>query len=250
MIVNNLAGLAGAGISLQDAARVSIVNNTIARNDSSGTAGLALGPGFVRSAQQPSGVVSRGHTPAFLAVMTAAGGASFSDPQLVNNIIYQNRSMYFDINLNGGLAGLGPDPATPDFRDLAVLGASVAGAKLSPQNCLLTSLTGWDSISYAGSGNIEGDPLFLSPYYNGADSQIVTGNPTSPGVTIAVDEGGNPIDLSFGPLTLVGDYHIGGGSPARDSGTNTVLGIPWLAKDYDAQTRPAGANPEMGADEL
>ena len=45
MIVNNMTGLAGGGISLQDTAQVSILNNTIANNDSTGTAGRGLHPG-------------------------------------------------------------------------------------------------------------------------------------------------------------------------------------------------------------
>ena len=41
-IVNNVAGLAGGGISLQDATNVNISNNTIAHNDSTATTGEAF----------------------------------------------------------------------------------------------------------------------------------------------------------------------------------------------------------------
>ena len=255
MIVNNLAGLAGAGISLEDAARVNIINNTVARNDSTGTAGLALAPGFTTSAPQPAGIVSRGHSPGFLAAIAAAraaGGSGreyrvFSLPQLVNNIIYQNRSFYFDINANGGLAGL--VQASPFVRDLAVLGASIPDAHLVPRRCLLTQFAGFDGADYRNNGNVRGDPMFASPYFNGSDAQIVLGNPTNPGVTIAVDEGGNPIDLSFGPLSLVGDYHILAGSAAAGEGNNNIIGeFPLLGRDYDNQVRPRGAV-DIGADE-
>ena len=40
MIVNNVAGWDGAGISLQDALNVSIVNNTISSNDSLASSGV------------------------------------------------------------------------------------------------------------------------------------------------------------------------------------------------------------------
>src|ERR1035438_5876523 len=40
IIINNVAGWDGAGISLQDALRVKIVNNTIAHNDSLATSGV------------------------------------------------------------------------------------------------------------------------------------------------------------------------------------------------------------------
>ena len=45
MIVDNMAGLAGGGISLQDTARANINNNTIANNDSTATAGAAFAAG-------------------------------------------------------------------------------------------------------------------------------------------------------------------------------------------------------------
>ena len=45
MIVNNVAGLAGGAISLQDSAKVNIIHTTVANNDSTATAGLAFEPG-------------------------------------------------------------------------------------------------------------------------------------------------------------------------------------------------------------
>jgi large repetitive protein len=66
MIANNVAGLAGGGISLQDSVAVSIVDNTIANNDSLGTAGQAFAPGSPNeSTPQPgAGLVSRAHSAA------------------------------------------------------------------------------------------------------------------------------------------------------------------------------------------
>jgi len=54
IIVNNVAGYAGGGISLADALKVNIVNNTIAHNDSTGTTESAL-------AENPDPNVSNGH---------------------------------------------------------------------------------------------------------------------------------------------------------------------------------------------
>ena len=45
MIVNNVAALAGGGISMADAAKVGMRHNTIANNDSTATAGNAFLPG-------------------------------------------------------------------------------------------------------------------------------------------------------------------------------------------------------------
>ena len=66
VIVNNLTGLAGGGISMQDVGNVNISNNTIARNDSTATASLAFPNGVaLPSVNQPAGVVSRAHTAGF-----------------------------------------------------------------------------------------------------------------------------------------------------------------------------------------
>jgi large repetitive protein len=54
VIVNNVTGLAGGGISLQDAAEVIISGNTIAMNDSTATASLAFPQGLAApSVNQP-----------------------------------------------------------------------------------------------------------------------------------------------------------------------------------------------------
>ncbi|HEX8780990.1 MAG TPA: hypothetical protein VF728_07455, partial [Nocardioides sp.] len=85
LIVNNVAALAGGGISLQDAPRVTIGLNTIANNDSVATAGEAFAPGLPSvSVPQPAGIVSRAHSPA-LANAFGSGAAvqslrDFSNP--------------------------------------------------------------------------------------------------------------------------------------------------------------------------
>ncbi len=70
MIVNNVAGLAGGGISLQDAVEVTIRHNTIANNDSLATAGDAFAPGSPnQSTPQPgAGIVARAHSAALAAI--------------------------------------------------------------------------------------------------------------------------------------------------------------------------------------
>ena len=122
-IVDNVAGLAGGGIALQDAANVAIVHNTVARNDSTATAGAAFLVAN-ESTPQPAGIASRGHSAEFQALT----GATFSNPQLQGNIIVENRSFHFVIDaLNSTIFGLVPDPTNPTFWDLGVLPPS-AGA--------------------------------------------------------------------------------------------------------------------------
>ncbi|RJQ80852.1 MAG: hypothetical protein C4519_09470 [Desulfobacteraceae bacterium] len=263
IIVNNVAGLAGGGISMQDAARPSIIHNTIANNDSSATAGLAFEAqaGFTpgQSTPQPAGVVSRSHSAGLAALINGlvSGGATgpfyrgFSNPQLVNNIIWHNRSFYFELDLAGNTGTLLASPVP--YNDLAVLPPG-AGA-LAPRFCLLTT---------SMDGNISGDPHFVYEYFNGGLGYIF-GMPEATvnfSVAAAVDEGGNFIDLRFSPLTLwnpsngqlFGDYHLTGGtggSPAIDAGTNEAFTPAalddLLDMDIDNDTRPALV--DIGADE-
>ncbi|MBI5557643.1 MAG: hypothetical protein HY885_08395 [Deltaproteobacteria bacterium] len=246
MITNNGAGLAGGGISMQDAANVNIIHNTIANNDSTGTAGEAFTPGIPsQSNPQPAGLVSRLHSPALAAIT----GSDFSNPALVNNIIWHNRSFYWLLG-TGLVPNIGVGEA-PVYNDLAVLGSA---ATLNPLFSVLTDPTPYDA------SNIAADPLFVSEYVNGDRGwlvlpEVTTGIQAAP----ALDEGGNFIDVRFGPLTLwnpvtgvlFGNYHIGAGSPAVDGGNAAAInGFAELVKDFDDDNRPLGNGPDIGADEL
>lgn len=265
MVVNNVAGLAGGAISLQDVARSNIVFNTITNNDSTATAGEAFTPGNPNESNpQPAGIVSRAHSVALRNAVASAQPASYrmpySNPSLVNNIIYHNRSFYFSVAAlpDPPYFGLLPPPTAPVYRDLAVLGTPTP-RRLSPQYCLLTSTTGYAST------NLTGNPLYLAEYFNGATNMI-----QFPEVTTALqlapafDEGGNFIDVRFGPLTrfdpatglLWGDYHIGAGSAADAKATTTLPGVFADALyDFDGNPRPlspspaARPRPDIGADE-
>jgi hypothetical protein len=102
IIVNNVAGWAGGGISLADTLNSSIINNTIASNDSVGiVGGLFNIPGNPTTAYpNPAGIVSEPTTPQLAAALgqtqLPAAQRAISSPQLINNIIWQNRSFYFD----------------------------------------------------------------------------------------------------------------------------------------------------------
>jgi len=136
IIVNNLAGWDGAGISLQDALNVSIVNNTIAHNDSLASSGVLTqnigtapqtsapagnctlaGPTGANTAScpQPSGVSSTPHSSLLRATFTGPAAAitcpagqatgngcrTISNPIFANNIIWQNRSFQVGVNAVG-----------------------------------------------------------------------------------------------------------------------------------------------------
>jgi len=135
IINNNVAGWDGAGISLQDSLNVSIVNNTIAHNDSLASSGVLTqsigtpqasapagscvqtGPTGTNTASCPqvagvsstlnSALVSSSLTGIKLTCPTGQSSTTacqtYSNPMLANNIIWQNRS--FQIGISGAGTG-------------------------------------------------------------------------------------------------------------------------------------------------
>jgi len=214
IIVNNVSALAGGGISLRDAARVRILNNTIANNDSSATAQSAfttLTPN--QSTPQVAGIASHEHN----TDLRTASGQTFSDPLLQNNIVSQNRSWFYDRLPTTPPAGLFERPAGL-YWDLGVV--ELAAESLTPDHCLL-------------SGG--GDPQFVGAYLNTLFTAVV------------LDEAGNNINVRHSPTGPVGDYHIGTGSAAIDAGTEIT--DPPVAFDFDHQVRPDASVTDIGADE-
>lgn len=271
IITNNVAGLAGGGISLEDTTRARIIHNTIARNDSTATASLAFTPGNPNvSNPQPAGIVSRAHSPELAGFI----GPDFSNPLMVDNIIWQNRSFYFfsDPFAFPPISELRPIP-NPDgtgvpYDDLAVLGTPTQEF-LDPNFCILTSLTDGRGGNYNDGTNLASNPLFVRQYFNGNRGQTIV----QPEITTAMqapaafDEGGNFIKVRFGPLSQTclvngtlqacSDYHIRNNSPAEARGINLVgWAILWalypdLRTDYDREvrTQPLLTRPDIGADE-
>jgi len=254
MIVNNVAALAGGGISLQDTPSSNIMYNTIAHNDSTATAGEAFAPGSpTQSTAQPAGIVSRAHSSELNTALGILGG--FSNPVLVSNIIWQNRSFYFFLNqaADPPVFGLLPDVGAGTAPVYWDLGAPV-GQLLNPEDSILT-----DTGGYPGSNNNRRiDPQFVRPYFNGDRGQTIL----FPEITTAIqappafDESGNFINLRFGPLTLTdpatgllfGDYHIGRNLNGGDR--DVVDDFSELLNDYDGDSRsPTGQRPDEGADE-
>lgn len=247
VIVNNLVGWSGAGISLQDTVNARIINNTIANNDSTATAGPLIDLATNTSEPQPAGVSVFGHSLALSTALNVAGG--FSNPLLLNNIIWHNRSFHYDTaQLDGALvpalaqSAIGECVAGAEFWDLGVIGAV---GSMNPRRSVLSDTTG-----YNGS-NVSTDPSFVNEYCNGARTLL---NPGPLLATAAQGEGGNFIDVRYGPLSNPGsanvdpfDYHILPGGSAY----NSTFGGPAL--DFDKQQRPAASAAnrvrDIGADE-
>jgi hypothetical protein len=132
----------------------------------------------------------------------------------------------------------------------------VAG-QLNPVFSLLTDTTGF------ATNNISGDPLFVRPYFNGPRDNLNIPEFTTLQTAGAFDEGGNFIQVTFGPLTLLDtsvgnvnlrtmfDYHLAAGSPAINAGSaNNAGGTLGTLGSQDFDNDPRGAsNTDIGADE-
>jgi hypothetical protein len=252
MIVNNIAGLAGGGISLQDAVKVNLVHNTIANNDSLATVGEAFAPGNPNQStpQTGAGLVTRPHSEPL--VSTGAAIGTFSNPNpFSDNIIWQNRQFYY---FNDTLAaGLCPDlngviacPTgnTVVFNDVGVVGSPT----------VINGVTNlFTPDPWTPPGPLGPSTLFVAEYFNAGIGALAIQVPA------AGDEGGNFIRPRYNPLalyndntpnngnpgTLFGDYHILPGTVVPgviDAGTLTT---PSTDIDGDSRT----ASPDIGADE-
>jgi len=250
VIVDNVAGWSGGGISLLDVAKVDIFNNTIAHNDTTATVGALFVGSPNTSTPQPAGISAERHSLG-LAALVPGTANDFSNPRLVNNVLWQNRAFYYDQSNGTGL--LYPNlsgaplscPSGADYWDLGVLDPSL---RLAPTYSLLTALS-QHGVTYSGPGNVSGSPAFVADYCNGARSARLAPEVTTIQVAPALDEGGNWLDVRYGPITLTGDYHLNVGSAANNIGRGSATGLVIPSTDFDGQNRPRGGGYDAGADE-
>jgi hypothetical protein len=209
IITNNVAGWDGAGVSLQDALNVNIINNTIASNDSTAASGvlfdslfapLASTPGTnctvnngSQSCPQVAGLVSVTNSPVLKANLPSnfscapghgTGGSckNYSVPLLYNNVIWQNRSFFIGVtqptNNGGNSAGQQSTIALfNSFTNTPAANQSATGA------CPTASY--WD-LGVRGDQSVNGhesgytlSPMFsvLSPNATIYDHSNLTANP-------------------------------------------------------------------------
>ena len=201
-IVNNIAGWSGAGISMVDAIKVELTDNTIAHNDTTATVGslISVVGGVNSSVAQPAGVVAEMNSALLQAAINTKNNSSswlpyknnpFSNATISGGQIWQNRSFtyYADAATSPRLlpeltqTAVGDCDTGAAYWDLAVLNTA---------NVLTTSGTVLTGAA---------DP-FVDAYCNGGRAA-----PGPIDVFPAVDEAGAAwIDVRFGPLSVFGDY--------------------------------------------
>ena len=234
MIVNNISTDFGAGIALDDASNVSIVNNTIARNVNTSTA--------FDSDNQPhgAGIIAEAYSAAFEATLPVTN-PGHPDPVMFNNIICENKSFEWD-SVNAVLV----DPG--EFFDLEVFSA-VPTHEFHPTESLLTDPTNGGSLTedFASHPTLDAcgslASLFVDPY------EVTLG-----AAPFRVERDFVFVNIAtvFLPATVIGDYHINAASVAEDEGViSDPLGSGVLApcEDIDGASRPNVAW-DLGADEV
>ncbi len=229
IIVNNVAGWDGGGISVEDAVIPQIINNTISSNDSTATAGVlfnTLGaplastqsqPGLsgqitsaTTSASQPAGLVVTAHS---IPMVAALNGLTltcpssnpncglFSSPTLANNVFWQNRSFYI---------GVGSTNAT--YQQNIVTLFNRTGTNLITQSTTGQCVNGssfWDlgvrgdTAPGTHSVTLSGVNLQLAPTY----SILTNSNGTS-----AIEQGHGSNNLTANP-NFISQYCNGSRTP-------------------------------------
>ena len=169
IINNNIAGWDGAGVSLQDALNVNLINNTIASNDTTASAGVLFntlgaplassqGPTCTvncgtTSAPQPAGLVAIQHSAVFASTLTTSlncptghphcGNVSY--PLLYNDIFWQNRSFY--IGVNGPAADL-----TNQQNQVALFNAFTGSPAANQPQADASATNGTGAVVTGGTG--------------------------------------------------------------------------------------------------
>jgi hypothetical protein len=232
MIVDNLAADIGGAITLDDASKVSIVNNTISDNVTTGSSensaiGVPHSAGLASEANDPLWQSDSRYTAQY---PSAATRPDFSNPvALFNNIFWNNDAMTLD--------QFGPGAALVDqgFIDFEIHGTTNTADTFTPRYSILTTgqILGPDGNQRplpAGQGNNVGaNPNFVQPF---TLELAVSGSRLDPQQAAVTITGTDP------PVGLTGDYHINLISPAVDNGAGfSTLAVPAPA----AQTPTSGS---------
>ncbi len=231
MIVNNVSTHEGGGIGINDAPDVRVVNNTIMKNLTTGTAVTSNGQ------PMPAGLSTSANSVQLQATLPE-GSPTFSDPTLFNNVFWDNRAGTRAGTTVTGI-GLTGDATPVDQWDL---GVGDGTGVLAPTNSVVQQSAGTHPYTTSPS-NSTSDPLVASTYPVSVSFATWRQNPGFVDATLVTLEA---------PPSLLGDYHLSGcpASPACELGAPSAGGVNAPVTDFDDQARPSGAGFDSGADEV
>lgn len=233
-IVNNVSTHEGAGVAINDAPDVRLVNNTIMKNTTTATAVTSDGTAA------PAGVATSLNSDQLQATLPT-GAKAYSDPVLFNNILWDNRAGTRAGTTVTGI-GLVGDATPVDHWDLGLFDTN---DQLSPTSSVVQQSAG--EHPYATSAtNSTTNPGVVSTYDTSVAFATWRQNPAFVDATLVAVEA---------PANLLGDYHLGGTpptctSPACNLGAATRGAVTAPATDIDDEVRPALGGIDAGSDEF
>ncbi|MCU1677460.1 MAG: pectin lyase-like protein [Frankiales bacterium] len=237
IVANNISTHEGGGIALDDAAFVTITNNTIVRNLTTASAVTSNGlpaPAGLSTAGHSQPLLDRLNNQSLLGIFTPFRTAddfpSYSDPTLLNNVFWDNRAGTFEGGYVYGIGGTLPD-GTDNWTDNWDLGsADDASFVLHPRSSVLQTIEDLDGnlTTDDAPGNVlSNNPVFVSTY-------DVTVNVLASRMNPAFRQ--SVIVAQILPPSLMGNYHLRNTtSPAyaKGSASQTVTwGSGVLAMSY------------------
>ena len=134
IVTNNVSAHEGGGISLDDTSQVTIINDTIAKNLTTATAATSNGTPAAAG-------ISTAHNSAPFQASLETGAKAWSDPLIVNDVIYDNRAGSWNASTSN-VTGIGQTgDATPlNIWDIGI--ADAGPGQLSPFFSLLSTPSG------------------------------------------------------------------------------------------------------------
>ncbi len=231
-IVNNVSTHEGAGISLNDATNVRIVNNTIMKNTTTATAVTSDGT------PAPAGISSSLNSDQLQRTLPA-GSPAFSNPVVFNNILWDNRAgTRAGTSVTGvGLGGAGD-------IDNWDLGVAEGVGTLSPTSSVVQQENAGAHPYTPDASNKTSDPGVVSAYDSSVAFATWRQNAAFVDATLVANEV---------PIGNAGDYHLAScASPACNSGVTAKGSVTAPTTDIDDEVRPEpnGTAVDMGSDEF